>query len=876
MPISKRKIFICIIFIFLPVILFAQGIKGTVKNSKGQPLPYASISIKGTSKGTIANEEGRYELALPAGNYEIVFQYLSHTTIYRKAEIDKEFLIVDAVLEEVVINLKEVNISNKNEDPAYSIMRKAISMAKFHTLEVDAYTARTYVKGTGKLKEVSGVIKLLAGKKIEKETGLKIGQTYVMESINDVSFKQTNTVKEKVISRRSNFPRQLTQNGNAIIGFSTANFYTPKINNVISPLSPSAFAYYYFTYEGIFEDKGVQVNKIRVEPRSKGANVYNGTIYIIENIWAIHSLDLRTRDENGKYSIKQLYTPFKEVWMPFYFEFGINFDSFGIEFEGKYITNVRNYNLQVNPKFHQQPLVIDEKIDKEGAKEIKKNKPDNAGLNERPVTRKQLKKIVIDLEKESKKERKANKENVDLITDYNIEVDTLADKQTNSFWDAERQVPLTGNETKGYAQADSIALADAEKIKKDSIKNLPAFKVKHIFLGHTYRYGKKDQMYGYPSRLSYSSPLDAQNVIGDFYNTVEGYYLNAGLNYTYSNKLSTRFEAFTKARYSFARQRLNGVLGINYLFNNLEDQFSISGGRFVQQFNGQNPISPFMNTFYSLLLEENYMKLYEKTFANLSYRKFFREQLTMNTGLEFAQRDPLSNNHFTPWIDKKDKDYSPNIPVNFEMPNTVFNSHQSLIFNLEFRIRPFAKAGKFNGHKYTINRNKPTFYLKGRSGLLDESKFTQLEFAYDHTWELEKLGDLRINAKIGTFIDKPLYFIDFKHFNGNQTIFTSGNFDSFRNLGYYTFSTSGDYLEVHANNNFQKFLLSQFTLLRLTGMKENVFVNYFNAFGQGNRYAELGYGLTGGSQFLGLGVEVVGSFLNEKYYDTAVRVKIPF
>ena len=876
--IFKKFIFFLLFFLCsITHLAIAGGIKGVVKNTKGERLAYASISVKETSNGTIANDDGQYELTLNPGKYEIVFQYLNHKTIYKTVEIKNEFVIIDVVLEEVVINLKEVQVSNKNEDPAYSIMRKAISMARFHILEVDSYTARTYVKGTGKVKEISGVLKLLAGKKIEKETGLKVGQTYVMESINDVSFKQTNTIKEKVISRRSNFPKQVQQNGNAIMGFSTANFYSPKINDAISPLSPSAFAYYNFSYEGMFEDKGVQVNKIRVTPKSKGSNVSSGTINIIEDTWAIHSLDMKMSDENGKYYIKQLYSPFNDVWMPFYFEFGVEFDSFGINFGGRYITNVRNYDVKVNPKFHQQPVVIDEKIDKAEAKENKNSKINKkSDLTKQPLTRKQLKKIVNDLEKESKKERKANHEKIDLIEDYNISLDSTADKKNNDFWNTERQVPLTINESKGYAQADSIAKADQVNIRKDSLRNLPAFKFKHVFLGHSYRYGKKDPLYGYQSRLTYNSPLDAQNVIGNFYNSIEGYYLNAGLNFIKSKNQENKFEANSNFRYSFARSRLNGVLGISYSFNNLEDQISISGGRFVQQFNNQNPISPFMNTFFSLFLEKNYMKLYERTFANISYRKFLTEQFTFNTNFEFAQRNHLQNNHFTPLIDDKNRLYTSNDPVNIEKDSTNFNTHNTLLFNLELRIRPFAKAGKFNGHKYTINRNKPSFYLRSKMGLLDESKFTQLEFVYDQTWELEKLGDFRINAKLGTFINKPKYFIDYKHFNGNQTIFTLGNFESFRNLDYYTFSTAQDYLEIHANNSFQKFLLTQITILRLTGLKENVFANYLNTFGQGNIYVEVGYGLTGGSQFLGLGLEVVGSFLNEKYNSTVLRVKIPF
>ena len=144
--------------------LLAGGIKGTIKNKKGEQLSYASIIVKGSSRETMANDEGKYELSLEKGSYTMVFQYLSHKTLEKTVEIGSDYIIFDAILEERSVALNEVRFSAKAEDPAYTIMRKAISMARFKILELDSYTARTYVKGTAKVNEVSGLMKLLAGK----------------------------------------------------------------------------------------------------------------------------------------------------------------------------------------------------------------------------------------------------------------------------------------------------------------------------------------------------------------------------------------------------------------------------------------------------------------------------------------------------------------------------------------------------------------------------------------------------------------------------------------------------------------------------------------------------------------------------------------
>lgn len=860
------------------VALAQSGVKGTVKNTKGELLSFASILAKGTTRGTIANEEGRYEFALEPGIYEIVFQFLGHKTVTRPVEIKENFLTLDVELEEQVVKLNEVRVSSSGEDPAYTIMRKAVAMARFHMLAVDAYTARTYVKGSGKVSGLSGLTKWLVGKKLEKETGLKVGQTYVLESINDISFARPNTVHEKVISNRSNFPPRLREASGNIIGFATVNFYQPKaFEGFISPLSPNAFAYYRFAYEGTFEDRGTQVNKIRVTPKSSGATVFSGTIFIIEDTWAIHSLDLTFASDQGKYEVKQLYAPFKEVWMPVYFDLGLEYDLLGIHFGGRYITNVRNYNITVNPQYQQKPEVVDEKVEKDEAKKLQSQKIDSkTALAQQQLTRKQLKKAINELEKQDTKQRKARREDVSIVNDYTIDVDTLAAKRSTDFWNTERQVPLTDFEVKGYVQADSINRAEAGRNRRDSLRNLPKFKPSHLLMGHTYNYGKREPIYGFQRRLSFTAPLSPDNLIGNFYNSVEGYYLNAGLRYSSENKLESRLDYTGNARYSFARHRLNGTLGASYLFHKLDNLVSLSAGRFVRQINGRDPITPFINTVYSLLLEENYLKLYERSFVNLTVNKWFSEQFSVLSNLEYALRSPLENNHFKPWIDQKDKAYSSNAPTYIESPDSYLGQHRTVLLNVALRIRPFAKAGRYNGRKYTINRNKPNFTLGGRTGLLAESRFSQLEFAYDQRWELEKLGDLRINAKIGAFLDKPKYLIDYHHFNGNQTILSTGNFDSFRNLDYYTYSTAQNYLEIHANNRFQQFLLTQIPVLRLAGFQEHVLLNYFNAFGQGNRYVEVGYGFTTGVSFLGLGAEVVSSFFNERYRSTVIRIRVPF
>ena len=133
------------------------------------------------------------------------------------------------------------------------------------------------------------------------------------ELFNCITFSLPNKVEEKVISIRTNGDNQ----GTSPAPYIQTSFYQDKINEVVSPLSKSAFIYYQFTFQGSFFDQDLLINKIKVTPRSRGEKVFEGYIYIIDDLWAIHSLDLKTSVLGFQIHAKQQYAPVADkVWMP--------------------------------------------------------------------------------------------------------------------------------------------------------------------------------------------------------------------------------------------------------------------------------------------------------------------------------------------------------------------------------------------------------------------------------------------------------------------------------------------------------------------------------------------------------------------------------
>lgn len=63
-----KKVVLLIACMCSVLMLFAQRtISGRVLNGKGEPVPSASVQVRGSSVGTVTGPDGRYTLAIPAG-----------------------------------------------------------------------------------------------------------------------------------------------------------------------------------------------------------------------------------------------------------------------------------------------------------------------------------------------------------------------------------------------------------------------------------------------------------------------------------------------------------------------------------------------------------------------------------------------------------------------------------------------------------------------------------------------------------------------------------------------------------------------------------------------------------------------------------------
>ena len=86
-------------------------------------------------------------------------------------------------------------------------------------------------------------------------------------------------------------------------------------------------------------------------------------IYIREDFWNIHSLNLTTSIMGFRVNLNSIYAPIEEeVWMPVTQKMEFSGSVFGLAGTYTYLASVSNYDIVPNPDLDASVILVDEKI----------------------------------------------------------------------------------------------------------------------------------------------------------------------------------------------------------------------------------------------------------------------------------------------------------------------------------------------------------------------------------------------------------------------------------------------------------------------------------------------------------------------------------
>src|SRR5690554_3982673 len=485
----ERNMRINFLFLFLvlftPLLAEAQGVKGTVIDQDGTPLPYTTIYVKETGSGSVTNQNGRYELRLQPGNYNISFQFLGYKSEQIVVSVGNEMITRDVVLQQQSYTLQGAEIDGGKEDPAYKVMRKAIAKSSYHRQQVDHFTCEVYLKGGGRLVDSPWFLR----KMLEKE-GMDTSATFVTESVSEITYNRPGEFKERVVSIRTTGDDRNTNP----MQYINTSLYEPTFGGVVSPFSPKAFAFYKFKYIRSYSDRGYQINEIQVIPRSRNSDIFEGTVFIVEDLWAIHSASLSIVVQGIAIDIHQYFAPIEpNVWMPVSHKYDGQGKIMGFKFEFQYLATVSNYDIKLNPTLSAEDIVLlDEKTEQEAIESRestpvtsnKKSEVEEKLMAGGELTQKELRKLMREYIKEERKKT----DEPEVIESRNISIDSTAYNNDSTYWATRRPVVLTESEQRGYALQDSLAIEQQKRQAGDTLTG-KKFKPMHLIWGGQYHLG---------------------------------------------------------------------------------------------------------------------------------------------------------------------------------------------------------------------------------------------------------------------------------------------------------------------------------------------------------------------------------------------------
>lgn len=794
-------------------------ISGKITDENNQAIPFANIYIKNTTKGTSANSEGQYSLSLKPGAYDVQYKAVGYQQQSRRIDLYKS-QVADIVLPTQTYQLSDVIVRGGGEDPAYAIIRNAIKKRKSHLNEVEAYTCGVYIKGMQKLLAAPKKFLGFDVQKATREMGLdsnRRGIIYLSESESKYSFMHPDKVHEELISSKVSGSNQ---------AFSYNRASDIQVN----------------FYENMQKWDGLSLRPL-ISPVADNALFYYNYKYIGATTENGQTVDkIKVIPKRGYDACFQGYIYIMEEGWRIY----------GLDL---FITKKQNINFVDTLKVSEQFFPVNQRVWMPSSVKFEFT----GGLLSFRIAGYYIS-VYKDYELNPRLDKKEFAEVLKVTKESN--------KKDSAYWEGQRPVPLTQEEKTDYTKKAVLAKKRESKPYLDSLD-----KINNKFSALSLMYDS----YHHVNRYAHESyNLDA--ILPSIrYNTVQGFNINYGASYTRQvDSANNRYLTVgAKAGYGFSDKKLTG--GVYAALPAASWNLGFTAGSEIVDLNNHTPISPLLNSLYSLFERQNFEKLYQKQYASASAARRITGGWMVNGYVEWADRKALTNASNYSFFNPGNREYTSNNPYTPGQDLPLFADNQSLKVALRTTYDFSNKYETYPTGRRYLPSKYPTIgltYTKGIKNILGSD--------VDYDLLAADISKLNIDAGVfgqtsffigaGKFLNNNhLFFPDYKQFSGDQVIFAHSGINSFLLLNYYTYSTYTKYIEGHLEQNFSGFILNKIPLIRKLKLQEIVDINYLSTPTLKN-YTELGVGV----QYLNFRIMYGTSFNSGSNTKSAIRIGINF
>lgn len=726
-----------------------------------------------------------------------------------------------------------------------STIQVAINSAAQHSTAINKLIIHVQSVEKARFSKFIGIGK----KRLQNNEGIQEGQWYGNETISKVYLGSLS----QMIHEINYFKPYRKQSGTPSLFF-WPDFYQDFIGTqCISPLNYEGFYYYRYLFLSDTLVDNQPCKQYLIQPKFKTDRLFHGKLTLSEDGWIVRwEGEVLSDDILYFMDLKNAYSQGK--WLPHDLNLKVKGGVLGIEGEfilnQKVISPIENWSMPsltfTRPsKFVERLNISEIAFDEVFASQLLKNL--HQGLK-----RKWKYRPTSDL----------------------IDIDSVL----FNYQDINPGNSELTEEIRESTVETSIAAFDL-------LKKSP-FNPSQLIFSKSFYFGQKRKDF-YPIEIYYKSPVFDSN-----FNTVEGFVVNSALIFRRRWAPYKYVEVEALGRRSFGLNRNSGYLKVRYKTDSFDVQ--LTNGDYIAQFNPDNTISPEMNSLSTLLLKNNQMKIFRKEFWSLSFINRFSSRFYLKALLESSKRFQMNNTTDYFWVNYMNRSFTTNNPTNKEYLQEEFEPHQAFISQVQLGFRPFLSYSYVNNLRVSDWGSSPLLIFKYRAGWPNVFKssinFQLLELSYIQNLSLSPWIKTGFILNAGTFIgDKPVYFQDYKHFNGVISLVQTGEMlASHRLVGYYqnltsganqrlnvnhyAYSTSGNYIEALSQFQFSNLWLKPLLGFKKAYIKELLIANAYYINNQNLFYNEIGYGLDGVIKVLR--IEAIANFNNGQFNYLGLRINI--
>ncbi len=345
MPMLKKLL--PLLLFLLPLSSFAGIVKGTIRDTTGQPIPYVVVGVKNSSYGVNSNLAGAYFIELKPGNYTLVFSQIGLLPQEHSITItDDKQLVLNVVMKSSAKELSTFEVkAHGDRDRGKEIMHHVIDSRNDYWNRVENYKCNTYQKSSlekfliekprdsipglvvapAPPKDTTKTKKKKGGKDDNLEEAIKDKKLNLIESVTETYFRSPNAFKENILAYHDYVETKHydgkgvsksveygeheiapvdyeSENPYLLISDAQSmdfNFYKNEINvpalcsrPLLSPAAATAFLSYKFDLLDSIEENGKITYKIGVNPIFRSDALFSGLLFVQKDSWAIVSVNL--------------------------------------------------------------------------------------------------------------------------------------------------------------------------------------------------------------------------------------------------------------------------------------------------------------------------------------------------------------------------------------------------------------------------------------------------------------------------------------------------------------------------------------------------------------------------------------------------------